>query len=71
MPAPPSLYERAEGWHRHHMARCACHGTGGYPCRNCRREIGCLLDLLDKVASDAIQATMHATARFHFLRDGE
>jgi len=63
MPQLPSLYERAEAWHRLH-AHCACRATVGYPCRHCRREIGELLDVLDKVASDAILATMHSTARF-------
>lgn len=63
MPVLPSLYERAEGWHRQHT-RCGCRAAGGYPCKHCRREIGELLDVLDKVASDAILSAMHATTRF-------
>jgi hypothetical protein len=59
----PSLYERAEMWHRRHLARCRCASTVGYPCIVCQREIGDLLDLLDEVASDAILSTVRSTLR--------
>lgn len=58
--ALPSLYERAEAWHRR-RSRCPCVESGTHPCKHCRREIGDLVALLDQVAGDAILATLRAT----------
>lgn len=57
---PPSLYSRARTWHQRILARgCDC-CEYQYPCDDCAREIGLLVELLDAVVHDAIYITTSA-----------
>lgn len=60
----PSLQARALAFHRDtYGPGCDCHDAGTYPCADCAQEIADLVELLDRLAKDAIRVTFEAWER--------